>query len=189
MAKASAFLASSRFRADRARQGIETGRHRHSTERISAPISTRALQSPFDGDHGEEELVWVILQRYEFVVNIEGVGGFVQSFNDNADRRYLRCGSPTSVQGIHQEKATEVLAPARTADCQSPEQGGRKTRIARKPLGNGFRQFTEQNAISRERIVAVHRTPAINHDEGSGDFSSSILAGLMMDVAVEFRNA
>src|ERR1039457_6370210 len=72
------------------------------------------LESPFDGDHGEEKLVWVILDWHKFVVKIEGSGGLVQSFHYHANRRYLRRGSPTSVQGIHQEKSTEVSAPART---------------------------------------------------------------------------
>ena len=131
----------------------------------------------------------MILEWYKFVVKIEGAGGLVQSFNYNANRRYLRRVSPTSVQGIHQEKATEVLAPAGTADGQAAEQGGRKKRIARKPPGDGFRQLTELNAVSRESIVAENRATAVEHDERRGDFSSGILAGLMMDVAVEFRNA
>jgi hypothetical protein len=146
-------------------------------------------ESPFDGYHGEEELVWVILERYKVVVKIEGVGGLVQSFYYNANRRYLRRVSPTSVQGIHQEKATELLVPAPTADGHPAEQGGRKKRIARKPPGDGVRQLPELNAISRESIVTENRTTACDHDERCGDFSSGILAGLMMDVTVEFRNA
>jgi len=43
------------------------------------------LESPFDGDHGEEELVWVIPERHKFGVKIDGAGGLVQSFNYNAD--------------------------------------------------------------------------------------------------------
>src|SRR5665647_503749 len=146
-------------------------------------------ESLFDGDHGEEKLVWVILEWYKFVVKIEGSGGLVQSFNYNANRRYLRRGSPTSVQGIHQEKPTEVSTPARAADGQPAEQGGWKKRIARKLPGDGFRQFTEQNTVSREGIVTENRATAVDHDKRCGDFSSGILAGLTMDVVVEFQNA
>ena len=96
-------------------------------------------ESLFDGDHGEEKLVWVILEWYKFVVKIEGSGGLVQSFNYNANRRYLRRGSPTSVQGIHQEEASQAAAATCTADGQPPEQRGRKKRIARQLFGDGYR--------------------------------------------------
>src|ERR1035438_3755537 len=76
------------------------------------------FESSFDCDHGEEEFVWVILEEYKFMVKIEGASGLVQSFDYNANRRYLRRVSPTSMQRIHQEKATEVSAPARTADLK-----------------------------------------------------------------------
>jgi hypothetical protein len=131
----------------------------------------------------------VILERYKFVMKIEGAGGLAESFDYNANRRYLRRDCPTSVQGIHQEKAAEVLAPAPTADGQPAEQGGRKKRIAREPPGDGFRQLTELNATSRESIVTENRTAAVEHDERCGDFPPGILAGPMMDVTVEFRNA
>jgi hypothetical protein len=100
--------------------------------------SSFRLESLFDGGHGEEELVWVILERYKFMVKVEGAGAFVQSFDHNANRRHLGRGSPTSVQGIHEKKAAEVLAPAPAADCQPPEQGSRKKRIARKLPGDWF---------------------------------------------------
>jgi len=63
------------------------------------------LEGLFDGGHGEEEFVWVILERYKFMVKVEGVGALVQSFDYNANRRHLGRGSPTSVQGIHEKKA------------------------------------------------------------------------------------
>src|SRR5580700_9365795 len=38
-------------------------------------------------------------------------------------------------------------------------------------------------------MVSGDRTATVNHDEGCGDLSSGILAGLMMEVVIEFRNA
>ena len=53
-------------------------------------IDTARLESSFDGGHGEEDLVWVILKLHKFMVKIERAGGLVQSFNHNANRRYFR---------------------------------------------------------------------------------------------------
>jgi hypothetical protein len=147
------------------------------------------FESSFDCDHGEEEFVWVILEGYKFMVKIEGASGLVQSFDYNANRRYLRRVSPTSMQRIHQEKATEVSAPARTADRQPAKQGGRKKRIPWKLPDDRLRQLTELNAIGRECVITENRTTGVDHHERCGNHSPGILASLKTDVAVEFRHA
>jgi hypothetical protein len=147
------------------------------------------FESSFDCDHGEEEFVWVILEGYKFMVKIEGASGLVQSFDYNANRRYLRRVSPTSMQRIHQEKATEVSAPARTADRQPAKQGGRKKRIPWKLPDDRLRQLTELNAIGRECVITENRTTGVDHHERCGNLSPGILASLKTDVAVEFRHA
>lgn len=93
------------------------------------------------------------------------------------------------MQGVHRERAARFLAPARVADSQPAKQGGRNKRVSRKPPGDRFRKLTGLNAIGRQCIVTGNRTTAVHHDKRCGDFSSGILAGLMMDVTVEFRNA
>jgi hypothetical protein len=74
--------------------------------RDSAP-----LEGSFNRGHGEEELVGVIRKFHKLMVKIEGAGGFVQSFDYNANGGYFGRISPASVQGIHQEEAAQVLAP------------------------------------------------------------------------------
>ena len=74
-------------------------------------------------------------------------------------------------------------------NSQSPHECGRQEGIAGKLPGKRRRHFPEANRIGRERVIAQDGATGIDHHKGRGDFAFGILAGLMMEVLVQFGNA
>jgi hypothetical protein len=131
----------------------------------------------------------VVKQRYEFVVQVEETGGVIQCLHNNPNRRDFRRVSPTSVQGVHQEKSPEPLAAAGSANCQPAQEGGRNQRVPRKSFADDVRENVEPDTISGKGVVAENGPVDINQDEWRGDFPPGVLAGLVVKVFIEFQNA
>ena len=131
----------------------------------------------------------MVKQRYEFVVQVEGTGSVIQCLHNNPNRRYFRRVSPTPVQGVHQEKSSEPLAAARSANGQPAQEGGRNQRIPRKAFSYDVRESVEPDTIGGKGVVAENGLVGINQDEWRRDFPPCVLAGLVVKVLVEFQDA
>jgi hypothetical protein len=75
------------------------------------------------------------------------------------------------------------------ADRQSPQESRRKERIPGELLGDSVRQLSRINAIGRERIVAHDGAALVDHHKRRGDSASCVLAGLVVEIIVQFRHA
>lgn len=117
-------------------------------------------------------------------MTVERQGEFVERFDDHTHGADFCGSSPASVESIHEQKAAEFLTAMGARDRQPAQQCGWKTRIAGELFRDGVGEFAELDAIARERVVADDGAALVQHNEWRGGFSSSVLAGLLMQIAV-----
>jgi hypothetical protein len=74
------------------------------------------------------------------------------------------------------------------ADRQSSQKSGRKQRIPRQFFAEILRQIGQANGIGGERVVAQNRSGFFDHDERRCNSALRVLAGLVKEVPIEFRD-
>ena len=93
------------------------------------------------------------------------------------------------MQRIHQQQFSNALAAKGCAHSEAPDERRRHEGILRQFAGEFFRQDAQIHRMLREGVVPGDRFPVWSRDECGGDAPAHVLAGLLLKVVVQDRDA
>jgi len=112
-----------------------------------------------------------------FVVAGRRNGSVIQCLHNNPNRRDFRRVSPTSVQGVHQEKSPEPWPRQAALNRPACQEGGRNQRVPRKSFADDVRESVGADTISGKGVSSREWTRGPStRTKWRGDFPPCVLA-------------